>query len=71
MMARRRNPIRINPANKGKMRRTAGAKKGRKIPISTLRRLKRSRNPKTRQRATFALNVRTGRIGRIGGRRRR
>lgn len=65
----RRSGIRINPANKGKLRKTAGAKRGRKVPISTLRRLKRSSNPKTRQRATFALNVRQGKIG--GGRRRR
>lgn len=69
MARRRRSGIRINPANKGKMRRTAGAKRGRKIPIATLRRLKRSRNPLTRRRATFALNVRQGKIG--GGRRRR
>jgi hypothetical protein len=69
MARRRRSGIRINPANKGKMRRTAGAKRGQKVPISTLRRLKKSRNPTTRKRATFALNVRLGRIG--GGRRRR
>ena len=55
--------IRIKKANKGKLRTTAGAKSGRKVPISTLRRLKRSKNPKTRARATFAMNVRTGKIG--------
>lgn len=69
MARRRRSGIRINRANKGKMRKTAGAKRGQKIPINTLRRLKRSRNPTTRRRATFALNVRQGKIG--GGRRRR
>lgn len=54
----RRKAIRIKPSNRGKMRKTAGAKKGRKIPVSKLRALKKSRNPKTRQRATFALNAR-------------
>jgi len=64
----RRSSIKINPANKGKMRKTAGAKKGQKIAISTLKRLQKSRNPTTRKRATFALNVRQGKIG---GRRRK
>lgn len=57
-MARRRRPIRIKPSNRGKMRKTAGAKKGQKIPVSKLRQLKRSKNPTTRKRATFALNAR-------------
>lgn len=57
-MARRKSGIRIKPSNKGKMRKTAGAKKGQKIPVSKLRALKKSRNPKTRRRATFALNAR-------------
>lgn len=69
MARRRRSGIRINPANKGKMRKTAGVKKGQKVPIATLRRLKHSKNPLTRRRATFALNIRLGKIG--GGRRRR
>jgi hypothetical protein len=58
---KRRRPggIQINPANKGKLRKAAKAKRGKKIPISTLRRLKKSKNPKTRQRANFALNART------------
>lgn len=54
----RRKPIRIKKANRGKLRKSAGAKKGRKIPVSKLRQMKRSRNPKTRRRATFALNAR-------------
>jgi oligoendopeptidase F len=50
--------IRIKKANRGKLRKTAGAKKGKKIPVAKLRRLKKSKNPKTRKRATFALNAR-------------
>lgn len=57
-MARRKSGIRIKPSNKGKMRKTAGAKKGQNIPVSKLRQLKKSKNPKTRQRANFALNAR-------------
>jgi oligoendopeptidase F len=56
--ARGRAPIKIKKANQGKLRRSAGVKKGQKIPVSTLRRMKRSPNPKTRRRATFALNAR-------------
>lgn len=65
---RRRKPIRIKKANRGKLRRSAGAKKGKNIPVSKLRQMKRSKNPKTRRRATFALNARKWRKG---GRRRR
>jgi hypothetical protein len=50
--------IRIKPGNRGKLRKSAKAKKGRKIPVSKLRAMKRSKNPKTRKRATFALNAR-------------
>jgi oligoendopeptidase F len=57
-MARRKSGIHIKKANRGKLRKAAGTKKGRKIPVSTLRRLKKSSNPKTRKRATFALNAR-------------
>jgi hypothetical protein len=56
---RRRSGISINPANKGKLRKAAKVKKGRKIPVSKLRSMKKSKNPKTRQRANFALNART------------
>jgi oligoendopeptidase F len=56
---RRKGGIKINPKNRGKLRATAGTKKGQKIPLSTLRRLKKSKNPTTRRRATFALNART------------
>jgi oligoendopeptidase F len=57
-MARKRSGIRIKKANRGKLRKSAKAKKGRKIPASKLRSMKKSKNPKTRKRATFALNAR-------------
>ena len=55
---KRRTAIRIKPSNRGKLRKSAGVKKGRKIPVAKLRQMKRSKNPKTRRRATFALNAR-------------
>ena len=58
MARRRRAPIKIKKANRGKLRRSTGTKKGKKIPVSTLRRLKKSKNPTTRKRANFALNAR-------------
>ena len=58
MARRQRKPIRIKKSNRGKLRKAAGTKKGRKIPVSKLRQMKRSKNPKTRKRATFALNAR-------------
>jgi hypothetical protein len=57
-MAKRRKKIRIKKRNRGKLRKSAGTKKGKKIPESKLRSMKRSKNPKTRKRATFALNAR-------------
>lgn len=59
MATRRKSGIHVNPANKGKLRKSTKTKSGNKIPISELQRLKKSKNPKTRQRATFALNART------------
>jgi oligoendopeptidase F len=50
--------IKIKKANRGKLRKAAGTKKGQKIPVSKLRKMKNSKNPKTRKRATFALNAR-------------
>ena len=55
---KKRPGIYIKPANKGKLRKSAKTKKGKKIPVSKLRSLKKSKNPKTRKRATFALNAR-------------
>lgn len=51
----RRNPIRIKKSNRGKLRKAAGARKGQKIPVSKLRQMKRSKDPRTRKRANFAL----------------
>lgn len=55
--------IKIKPKNRGRLRKTTGTKSGQKVPIATLKKLKRSKNPTTRKRANFALNVRTGKIG--------
>lgn len=57
-MAKKRKPIRIKKANRGKLRRSTGAKKGQKIPAKKLASLARSKNPTTRKRAQFALNAR-------------
>lgn len=56
--SKKRKPIRIKKKNRGKLRKTTGTKKGRKIPVKKLQKLKRSKNPKTRKRANFALNAR-------------
>jgi hypothetical protein len=63
-MARARRgsrPIKpLNPANKGKLRKKAGlGKKGRKLTVAELNKMKRSPNPLTRKRATFALNAKS------------
>jgi oligoendopeptidase F len=50
--------IAIKKSNAGKLRKTAKARKGKKIPVAKLQKMKNSKNPKTRQRATFALNAR-------------
>jgi hypothetical protein len=54
----KRKPIRIKKSNRGKLRKSAGTQKGRTIPVSKLRKMKKSRSAKTRRRATFALNAR-------------
>lgn len=58
---RRRSGIKIKKANRGKLRKTARVKKGKKIPVSKLRKMKKSRSATTRRRATFALNARSWR----------
>jgi oligoendopeptidase F len=58
MARKRKKNINIKKKNRGKLRKSAGAKKGNKIPVSKLRKMKKSKNPKTRKRATFALNAR-------------
>ena len=50
--------IRIKKSNRGKLRKSTGTKKGSKIPVSKLQKMKKSKNPKTRKRANFALNAR-------------
>jgi oligoendopeptidase F len=57
-MAKKRKPIRIKKSRRGKLRKGARAKKGQKIPVSTLKRMKKSKDPAVRKRATFALNAR-------------
>lgn len=57
-MAKRKSGIRIKKSNQGKLRKSTKTKKGQKIPVSKLRKMKKSSNPTTRKRATFALNAR-------------
>jgi oligoendopeptidase F len=57
-VAKRKSGIKIKASNRGKLRKAAGTKKGNKIPVSKLRKMKNSKNPKTRKRANFALNAR-------------
>ena len=54
----RKSGIHIKPSNRGKLRKSTGTKKGDKIPKSKLQKLAKSKNPKTRKRAQFALNAR-------------
>lgn len=54
----RKKGIHIKKANRGKLRKASGTKKGKNIPVSKLQQMKKSKNPKTRKRATFALNAR-------------
>lgn len=56
-MARRKR-IKIKKSNQGKLRKSTGTKKGKKIPVRELRRLKKNGTPKQKKRATFALNAR-------------
>jgi hypothetical protein len=53
-----RSGIKIKKSNKGKLRKSLGAKKGKKIPASKLKKAANSSNPTTRKRAQFALNAR-------------
>lgn len=43
---------------KGALHKQLGISQGKKIPVSTLQKLKNSNNPLTRKRANFALNAR-------------
>ena len=55
--------VTVREKNRGKLRKAAGTKKGKKIPVKKLQQMKRSKNPKTRKRANFALNARKWRKG--------
>lgn len=57
-MAKRKKRIKIKKANRGKLRAKTGTPKGKKIPVKTLRRMKKSKDPATRKQANFALNAR-------------
>jgi oligoendopeptidase F len=57
-MPRRKSGIKIKKSNQGKLRKATGTKKGQKIPVAQLQKMKKSKNPTTRKRATFALNAR-------------
>jgi len=48
----------INPANKGRLHKALGVKKGAKIPVARLRKAAKSKNETLRKRAQFALNAR-------------
>jgi oligoendopeptidase F len=67
--SRRKSGIKIKKSNQGKLRKSTKTKKGNKIPIATLKKLKNSKNPTTRKRANFALNARKWR--KTGGRRKK
>jgi oligoendopeptidase F len=54
----KKSGINIKKANRGKLRKSTGTKKGQNIPVTKLRKLAKSKNPKTRKRAQFALNAR-------------
>ena len=55
---RRKSGIKIKKSKQGSLRRATKTKKGKKIPVSTLRRLKKSGTPAQKKKANFALNAR-------------
>jgi oligoendopeptidase F len=65
---KKRSGIKIKKSNQGKLRSSTKTKKGSKIPVSKLRKLKKSKNPTTRKRATFALNARKWKSSKKKGR---
>ena len=54
----RKMSIKIKPSHRGELRRETHTKKDKDIPVSTLRRLKKSGSTKEKKQATFALNAR-------------
>lgn len=57
-MAAKRKPIRIKKSRRGTLRSQTKKTKAGKIPVKELQRKKRSSDPKTRKKATFALAAR-------------
>lgn len=51
--------IKIKPANKGKLHKELGIKKGEKIPEETLEKAKKNASPAEMKRITFAENAKT------------
>jgi hypothetical protein len=51
--------IKIKKSKQGSLRAATGTPKGKKIPMSTLNRLKKSGSPAMRKKATFAKNARS------------
>lgn len=51
-------PIKIKPSHKGLLHKKAGVPVGKKIPMSTLEKMKHAKSPSTRKQATFAENAR-------------
>lgn len=48
----------IKPSHRGLLHEMLGVPMGQKIPVQKLEQAKRSKSPKMRQRANYALNVR-------------
>lgn len=55
---KRKSGISIKKSKQGTLRRATKTKKGQKIPVSKLRRLKKSGTPAQKKKANFALNAR-------------
>jgi hypothetical protein len=58
MARRKKSGIKIKKSKQGSLRKATGTKKGKKIPVSKLRKLKKSGSPAMKKKANFALNAR-------------
>lgn len=56
-MAKKSDPIKINPANKGKLREETHTKPGAKVSEKSIQKAENSKSPAERKRATFAENA--------------
>jgi oligoendopeptidase F len=56
---RAKSGIHIKPSHAGRLRKKAKVKKGQKLSLAELERLKNSSNPATRRQAVFAINARS------------